>query len=971
MGHTLSDRARSVWAKTRNADQHPFELIGWLPLTQHLADAAGVAANLWDHWIPRSLRASLTQTVGTEAAARDLVIWMAGTHDIGKASPAFAVQSKELGTAMADAGLPVTPTIADDSQRRQCRHELVSFLTLRSWLTEHHGFTRRQAAQLASIAAAHHGRPASDDGVVTAQDLPHLVGTGPWVEVRDELLAMADARLSAGSIESWREAEFSQPTLVLLSSLVIVADWIASSDLFEAAPLGRSPRESTAQRVEQAWEALGFPLAWHPHSDTDADVAQLLRARFDLPDGALPHPTQEDLVAAARAMPSPELLILEADTGSGKTEAALLAAEILAERFGMSGVFVGLPTQATTDGMFSRVVKWTEHLDLDAPSTIYLARSRPSLNAEFARKLREARFASIGTDEPAAASERQDASPASTIAHRWFANPRRGPLSNFVVGTIDQALFAGLRSRYLMLRHLALASKVVIIDEVHAYDAYMREYLLRVLEWLGAYGVPVILLSATLPSTQRHRFVEAYEKGRGALAPATPPPTGLSPSERKARRAAAANDAAKRYEPLSGLIGYPSITASSVGGTPDVRNPLGTGRARRVLLERMPDDVGTLVELLRSALREGGNIAVIRNTVRRAQETATALRDAFGSEAPVTLTHARFLAADRAANDTRLLAAYGPAGDRPPRSIVVATQVIEQSLDIDFDLIVSDVAPIDLLLQRAGRLHRHHRPERPAPLREPRLVLIGANWAAVPPELDAGTRRVYSEAILLRTLAALDGKNELSLPAETAPLVEKVYGIDDAFIPESWQAAIDEATATHDVEQKAKREKASSYLLPSVAVERPTLIGWITGPDVDPELTPPGRATVRDSDESLEVIVLQRTPDGTFQTPAWLASGGGQQIPDNEIPSSALTRTILGCMMRLPIGMCRGNALDRHIRSLEKSFALPAWHGSAALRGELVLALDLDGRAQLNEFDLNYSPEDGFDFTRRESPNLR
>ena len=964
---TLSDSARAIWAKTRTVPQHPFELIGWLPLHQHLEDAAGVAERLWDTWIPRSLRETITRCVGSERAARQLLVWLAGTHDIGKASPAFSVQSTVLAADMIAAGLTLSPTIADDPQRRRCRHELVSFLALRDWLVEHHGFTRRQAAQVASVAAAHHGRPASDDGVVLAEDLPHLVGTGPWVDVRHELLAAADAAHGETFFEQWRDAEFTQPSLVLLSALVVVADWIASSDLFDAAPLGGVPSESTADRVARAWSELDFPRVWQPQTGISA-TTDLFRTRFALPGGARPHPTQDDLVALARRVERPELMILEADTGSGKTEAALLAAEILAERFGMSGIFVGLPTQATADGMFSRVLTWAERLQLDVSASVYLARSRSSLNTDFARKVRETCFTSIGAD---AATSRAEAAGSSVIAHRWFADPRRGPLSNFVVGTIDQALFAGLRSRYLMLRHLALASKVVIIDEAHAYDSYMQEYLTRVLEWLGAYEVPVILLSATLPSSQRHAFVEAYDRGRAALAPPDPTPVGLTAKERMSWRAEAARAQADRYQGLSGLVGYPSITVSATGEPPTVVTPRGTGRERRVGLERLPDDDTALTALLRSALREGGNIAIIRNTVRRAQDTAAALRAAFGADTAVTLAHARFLAADRAANDARLLAAYGPSSGRPARSIVVATQVIEQSLDIDFDLIVTDVAPVDLLLQRTGRLHRHHRPNRPAPLHEPRLVLTGVTWEHDPPEIDGGTTAVYSEAIVLRTLAAIHDKTELSLPEETAALVETVYGADGEFVPASWSPAFREATAKHERTQREKREKASSYLLPSVTTERPTLIGWITGPDVDPELTPPGRATVRDTDETLEVIVLQRTPDGRFVTPMWLPANGGQQIPDNAPPSAALVRVVLGCMMRLPAGMCRGNALERHIRALEEAFELPAWHASPALRGELVLAFDLDGRARLNEFDLSYSPDDGFGFARRESPNLR
>lgn len=950
-----------MWAKTRTDPQADFALIGWLPLAQHLADSAAVAARLWDDWVPNSLRRMLASATGSASTARDLVVWLAGTHDVGKASPAFAVQVPVLADAMRATGLVCDPRIAHDTERRAVRHELVSFLAIRDHLQAVHGFSPLRARQVASVAASHHGRPPGREVIAAAEPLIHLVGDGPWEVTRRDFLVAADAAYTAAdAIAAWRDTPFDQPTLVLLSSLVIVADWIASSDLFDAAPLGQAPTACTEQRLASAWERLDFPRRWSPRLDT-TDAATLLASRFDLPAGSTPRPTQSALVEEALRIEHPELMILESEMGSGKTEAALLAAEILASRFGMSGIFVGLPTQATADGMFSRVLAWADRLGLDTPASVFLARRKSSLNPAFAAKKREAYFRSIGDEH----GPRREASESLVIAHRWFSDPRKGPLSNFVVGTVDQALFAGLRSRYLMLRHLALGSKVVVIDEVHAYDAYMQEYLTRVIEWLGAYRVPLILLSATLPSDQRRTLLEAYDRGRESLDPPADAVT-LSGAERAARNATRRQAHSERYTPATGQIGYPAISITSYRQQPRIVLPETTSSPRVVHIQRLADDDAALVVLLRAAVREGGNIAVIRDTVDRAQHTADVLRDAFGPDVPVTLTHARFLALDRARKDAELLAAYGPAGDRPPKSIVVATQVVEQSLDIDFDLMVTDAAPIDLLLQRSGRLHRHHRPHRPAPLREPRLVLTGVNWETSPPQFAKNIDRVYADAVLLRTLAALDGLDEIVVPDQIAPLVETAYGSDTGFIPAAWTDAVAHATRDHKHEQARLREKAGSYRLQEVRGDRATLLGWISGPDVDPELTPPGQATVRESDETLEVIVLQRDADGGLVTPAWLASdAGGVPIPRNTVPSAALTRTILGCSLRLPAGMCRGDAIDRHISALERAFELPEWHASHALKGELVLVLDEHRRATLNEFDLSYSPDDGLRYVKR------
>lgn len=950
----LSDRARLVWAKSFTDFTQGFALTGWLPLYQHLDDSAAVASLLWDHWVPYSIKDLLAEAFGGEASARSLVTWLAGTHDIGKASPAFAVQVGELAQRMVDAGLPVDSRIRDGEERRGARHELVSFLAIRAWLKDQHGFDHAQAARLASVAAAHHGRPASYPDIMSVVDSGQLIGDGVWERTRDEFLEDTAARfLTPDAINAWRTASITQPALVLLSSLVIVADWIASSDLFLPAALNEHPTESTETRASNAWSKLEFPHPWKPGPD-DMDAATMLTQRFDLPDGATPHPAQTAFIEQALHLDRPELMILEAEMGSGKTEAALLAAEILARRFGAGGIFVGLPTQATADSMFSRVLGWAKKLGLETPSNVFLARGRAEINPAYADMTREAHFRSIGQDR------RNSGDP--VIAHHWFSNPRRGPLSNFVVGTVDQALFAGLRSRYLMLRHLTLASKVVIIDEVHAYDDYMREFLTLVLEWLGTYSVPVILLSATLPSSYRREFLEAYDKGREARKRHRPDVELTGPERRAARRARLASRE-QRYAAVSNLIGYPAITVSNMGGAPHIVTPPASHQSRDIRLERVDDDPQTLVRMLRSALREGGTAAVIRNTVRRAQETAALLRDEF-PDIEVILAHSRFLGLDRAAKDRSLIERYGRDGRRPRRSIVVATQVIEQSLDIDFDLMCSDIAPIDLLLQRSGRLHRHER-KRPEPLRIPRMILTGIIEAVGVPVFEKGSEKIYSRALLLRTFATIHDKPSLTIPDDIAPLVETVYGADTGFVPGAWRDDLADATRERLETVIEKRQKAGSFTLDHVLSDA-DLIGWINGPDVDPELSPPGRGTVRDGEETLEVIVLQRDEEGTLRTPSWLPEGGGQQIPENEAPRGDLTRTILGCFLRLPAGMCRGTALDRHIETLERTFDLPSWHTSHALRGELVLVLDADGRGRLDEFDLSYSADDGFEYSRRD-----
>ncbi|MEK8106498.1 hypothetical protein NKG94_17000 [Micromonospora sp. M12] len=186
----------------------------------------------------------------------------------------------------------------------------------------------------------------------------------------------------------------------------------------------------------------------------------------------------------------------------------------MARRTGASGCYLALPTRATSDAMFARMLSWLRRLP-DAQvgrgdRDVRLAHGKAALNPEYD----QLRMTSL----PSGIAE--DTGGAAIGVHRWLAGPKRTLLSSFVVGTIDQLLFAALRSKHLVLRHLGLAGKVVVIDEAHAYDVYMGRFLDRALEWLGAYGVPVVVLSATLPAHRRAELMAAYDNGRLGPLPA-------------------------------------------------------------------------------------------------------------------------------------------------------------------------------------------------------------------------------------------------------------------------------------------------------------------------------------------------------------------------------------------------------------------------------------------------------------------
>jgi CRISPR-associated endonuclease/helicase Cas3 len=905
----------SAWAKS-TADERG-AVTHWLPLHQHLADAGGVAGLLVDEWVSHQvIRRIAREFPGGEGDVRAAASWLAAVHDICKLTPAFCVQVPILADLMRRNGLRSSPLLRHDPARRSVPHALAGHHVVAAWFVRELGFTRKRAEQWAVVVGGHHGVPPTFQELAAARGQAELVGTGEWDAAREALLNQATEMVGGKEVLArFADVVLSRPSQALLSAIVILADWIASNtDLFPLLPISTieapllAPDEKlTEMRLKRGWARLDLPQRWAPERLGD-DLDEVFRGRFDVP-GASARPVQVATLAAVRAQEVPGMVIVEAPMGAGKTEAALLAAEQLAAVSGADGCFLALPTQATTDAMFGRILDWLERLPgLPAGATsVYLAHGKASLNDDFQGLVRAGR--SLGVDIVDGCDTN------SLIAHEWLFGRKKGALASFVIGTIDQVLFAGLKSRHLALRHLALAGKVVIIDEVHAYDVYMSQYLDRVLHWLGAYGVPVVLLSATLPPARRSELLHAYASGSG------------------------------QQTTTSDVAGYPVVCGT--GGIPP--QPIATtGTPTPVVLERLDDDLDTLVEFLRERLAGGGCAVVVRNTVGRVQEAAARLEAEFGTDA-VTVTHAQFLACDRAINDQDLLHRFGrpgPTRKRPPLHIVVASQVVEQSLDVDFDLMVTDLAPIDLLLQRIGRLHRHDR-ERPVLLREPRCAVVGVqDWTAEPVRAVTGSRRVYGEHLLLRTAAVLPtAGGTIVLPTDIPTLVSKVYGEEKLGAP-SWQEAMAQARSDAEASADDRVARAGHFLLDPVGKDTDSLVGWVRAGVGDIEDDHRGMARVRDGEESLEVLVVQRDGDTGLRTPDWIPDDGVPIPTDLAVPPEQ-ARVIASCALRLPFAMCHRAVVDDVIAALEDN-EFTSFRQSPLLAGQLVLVLDEDRTALIH-----------------------
>lgn len=1000
----LSRQALSLWGKSDREDG-----TSWLPLYVHMYDSACVAKQLWDGWLPRGTRDSISGIVnGDLDLAEKLCRFLCAVHDIGKATPAFQGMQCSFGSAGDETSLRWKPEKAGlpfPVSSMRLRHPVAGQIILgdylkNAWNVEHGHRARGSVDSIVSVVGGHHGTLPTSKDIADAKSNPSALGVSDscgdrWRAVQYELIryALSLAGMSDEDFHHLSTVFLYVPVADLVTGLVIMTDWIASNqDLFPLEPLipddhpGDDVLVSLGDRARLAWDNLDLLPSWYEDiSACKLEDATVYGRRFSFPAGSGPRPIQHAVAQIARSVSDPGLIIVEAPMGEGKTEAALAAAEILAARTGRGGVCVALPTMATTDAMFGRVHEWLGRLPRGCSRgdhSVYLAHGKAQLNEEFQGILSASRHTrgvrDIGQDLTSAGISEE------AVAGDWMFGRKKGMLANFVVCTVDQVLMGALNMKHLELRQLALANKVVIIDECHAYDAYMQQYLRRVLEWLGSWQTPVVLLSATLPETQREEMVEAYLLGKAAYRGEL---DAVSVSEPYAQ-------AEEQLGAADITLAYPLVTYTS-GQTECHRAVEASGRTSSVEVRLIDDDVERLVALLGDVLSEGGCAGVICDTVSRAQEAFEALSASLGPDV-VCLNHARFIDIDRMENEKKLRERLGPHasaknGIRPKKMVVVGTQVLEQSLDLDFDTLVTDIAPVDLLLQRMGRVHRHQRGigevDRPRGLRKACCYVRGIKgWKDELPEFDARTvSQVYFNASLYEALGILGlekpgAKSLVKLPDNIAPLVRGAYSEDAArLIPEGWRDEYALSVVKRTDEKKAKQRRAKPYLLQSaesMCKNRSAMMNRCIAAVVESENDgDQGQRAVRDTQETVEVLLLHQCDDGLHLLP-WVGNPcqrveAGAFIPTDWIPSSEVAQIAAQSSVRLPQSLCCERDFDKLITELEaRCSGLMAWQESPWLKGSLVLFLE-EGEEGVFETELcgkrvTYTRERGLSTIRKE-----
>ena len=511
-----------------------------------------------------------------------------------------------------------------------------------------------------------------------------------------------------------------------LTGFVTFCDWIGSNtDWFPANPSAPLRDRFTPHAARERAETAVSLLGWHRRSVSPGKSFAALFSSIP-GDSFQPRPLQQTLIDLAD---QPGLYIVEAPMGAGKTEAALAAAYRRWTDGAERGLYFALPTQLTSNRIHHRISQFLNHV-ISEETIQSLAHGNAWLSEDRVRSFNPART-------PA---EESDASEAC----RWFASSRRALLAPFGTGTVDQALMASISVRHSALRLFALSGKVVVIDEVHSYDPYTSALVDQLVRWLLEVGCTVIILSATLTAKRRREMI-----GKAGASEPVPPPSD-----------------------------YPLVT--KVVGDTATHHPVADPAIRGTVVHLSQVDVGdpALIGNIARAAEAGACVLVIRNTVASAQQTFRAIKATLHEDSiPIGLLHSRFPYFQRQINEGCWMDLLGKDHSRRPAGcVLVATQVVEQSVDIDADLLVTDLAPTDLLLQRLGRLHRHSRP-RPDGYETPGCWILQptVDWHADPKSICqalGASAYVYPPVSLYHAQRVWIGKSEVVLPDEIRSLLE-------------------------------------------------------------------------------------------------------------------------------------------------------------------------------------------------------
>lgn len=638
----------------------------------HLRAVCYVLRELREHFADTTLYAMLSPV--TE--------WLCALHDIGKMTPVF---QKKIYAA-----LKIRKDFGLSFPLENENHGLSTQLILR----------RSFGERFARVAAAHHGFGFLSTTFHTEQS-PWLGGP-EWETLRESLIGNLKRELA---LPDFNPNELDEKIISALIGAVILADWLGSSmDI----PYGAQP---TPKEAALAVADAGF-ISFEVRRGLDfADV-------FPFPPNALQEKLLQEIHPGG-------CYVIEAEMGSGKTEAALYLAYKLLENKKATGIYFALPTQLTSEKIHSRMDDFLSKIiaNTDSKESL-LIHGAAWLNWDLFMENEDG----VATPKP----------------NSWFYAPKRALLAPFAVGTVDQALMSVINVRHKDLRAFALAGKIVIIDEIHSYDTYTGTLINELVRHLKDWGCTVIILSATLSTAAKKNLF---------------------------------SDSPERDNIASVL--YPLISIKHESNPPHFIDIPPVCRKSVQILNST--DEAECINAALCAADCGQQVLWIENTVKRAQSLYQTISAAvLGTAIEVGLIHSRFPQAVRSANETKWIAIYGKDGFRERSRcgrILIGTQILEQSIDIDADLLITRLAPSDMLLQRIGRLWRHHPHLQRTPNAQCKTIIL--HTIKYDPTSNLFDSRKddlpYERYVLARTQEIWWQKSCITIPEDIRSIIEETY----------------------------------------------------------------------------------------------------------------------------------------------------------------------------------------------------
>ncbi|MFN7952857.1 MAG: CRISPR-associated helicase Cas3' [bacterium] len=685
----------SFWGKLQQDGNGT--VTAWHPLADHCADVAAATRTILERSTLRKRLATIGGLAELTDAQCDRLAALAALHDIGKFNLGF--QRKAIADARGTAGHVQEVMALLDGGAEASIHlaNALSIESLEPWTD-----SPEQTLQLLAANICHHGRPRRVERGGRL-DIWRIEGQ------RDPFAGIAGLRRA---IESWLPGAFEPGAERLpgnaefqhgVSGLVTLADWLGSDTRFfpYSDTLDGDRFAFALQQASRATREIGL--------DTSRGRSALgaVPVGFDRISKHPARPMQEQ-TAEIPVSPSGSISLIESETGSGKTEAALIRFLRELQSGEVDGLYFALPTRTAAVQIHRRIHEAMCRAmpdERDRPPVVLAVPGYLNVDDQEGRRL--APFEVLWNDDPA-----------DRFRFRGWAGeqPKRYLAGGVVVGTIDQALLSALALNHAHLRAAGLLRLLLVVDEVHASDAYMTRILEEVVSRHAKAGGRVLLMSATLGAETRNALLHADLPRRKR--PAVPS--------------------------LAASIGeaYPSVASRPVGQPLLTWHPASAADGKHVrttILARAgaPDAVA---EFALRAAASGARVLVVRNTVADCISTQRALeKAAAGAQAGLLFRaggvaaphHSRFAPGDRRTLDAAVELALGARSEHRP-VVVVATQTVEQSLDIDADVLITDLCPIDVLLQRVGRLHRHRGRPRPSGFEVPSLTVL------TPDERDLG-----------------------------------------------------------------------------------------------------------------------------------------------------------------------------------------------------------------------------------------